>query len=182
MLPNYAFDGQLTSPTALELKTSDSGTIQTYVFHSTTKPATTILATAASSYNNAACISTSTPPPLPTPLPMPSTLPLTFTGSGYSVIGADNFFTTTVPWHFRATCITSNGGAPYTITMRVWRVLPTSTNGLSDDTAWVGKDINFSCNGQPSDSSLTNPGGFHAGTYSLEVVTGGNWKITVEKE
>ena len=120
-------------------------------------------------------------PPLPTPLPTPSPLPLMFTGNGYTVIGADNLFTTMAQWHFRATCTTSNGGRPYTITVRVWQVLPTSTNGLGDDTAPVGQDTDFSCDGQLTDSNQTNPDGFHAGTYSLQVVTGGDWKITVEK-
>src|SRR6266702_6471929 len=94
----YTFDGQLTSTTTLELKTSDSGTIQTYMFHVTNTPATTIIANAARSYNNAACTPISIPTPMPstTPTPQPTPLPITFTGSG---INSTTTFITNVNWN-----------------------------------------------------------------------------------
>jgi hypothetical protein len=119
-----------------------------------------------------------TPPPPSTPLATPSTLPLTFKGSGSNAIG-DDLFTSAVAWHLRATCTTGSGQAPYSIAVRVYQVLPSSASGFGVNTAVVGQDIGFSCDGQTADSGQSNPGGFLAGSYSIEVVTGGDWTVTV---
>jgi len=168
----YAFDGQLTSTTTLELKTSDSGTIQTYVFHATNTPATNIIANAARSYNNAACTPTSAPTPIlsPTPTPRPTPLPITFTGSGAD---STTTFITNVTWNLVSVCTTSTEGAPYTITIHVMQPEQVAAQQ-------IGQDINFVCNGQ-TNTDQSNPSGFPPGTYYLQVATGGDWKSTVKK-
>jgi hypothetical protein len=130
---------------------------------------------------SAAVLPTPVPTPVPptptdTPSPAVATLPFTLTGQGTPTSNTDQF-TATVQWHYTARCVNpaTDTGSPDALTIRVDQPSDASIWGYAP----VGQQLDMYCNGTAVASDTVHPGGFPPGIYGWEVVTGGNWTITV---
>jgi hypothetical protein len=113
----------------------------------------------------------------PTPLPTSVPLPLTFSGSGDQAIANALPFSIAVSWYLRASC---QGHPDVVADVNIYQFgLPGAFS--PSDGIQVGS-IEFPCDGRTADTNQDHPNGFPSGTYAIEVVSNGNWTITVEQK